>query len=117
LGRTTPTNPCDEWLEGEDAWHLGWKRMVKPDFVEVPIGGRMADIARGPRAVLLRRGSLKEDDYRERVNSSLPRAGGLAWIWDMSRRTRLNVDRSHAGRPKLSISSAFVPFMVKRRAP
>lgn len=108
---------CDEWLESEDAWHLGWKRMVRPQFAEVPVAGRMADMAAGSRTVLLRRGSLKPNEYAERGDFFVAQGMKLMWVWDVSRRTRLSVERSQAGKPKLSLGSTFVPFKVNGKGP
>ncbi len=36
---------CDPWYEPETAWHLGWKAIFKPQFVEVSFGEHRADIS------------------------------------------------------------------------
>ncbi len=36
---------CDPWFEGETAWHMGWKNIVRPECCEVVIGDHRADIA------------------------------------------------------------------------
>ncbi len=36
---------CDIWYESETAWHVGWKRIVKPEFCEVVMSPHRADIA------------------------------------------------------------------------
>jgi competence CoiA-like predicted nuclease len=35
---------CDPWYEPESAWHLGWKKIVRPDAAEVVMGCHRADI-------------------------------------------------------------------------
>jgi len=35
---------CDPWYEPETAWHVGWKRRVRPERCEVTMGCHRADI-------------------------------------------------------------------------
>ena len=61
---------CDSWYEGESDWHLGWKKLVMPEFCEVVFGANRehrADIVGNNGVVVeLQNSAISPVDIQER---------------------------------------------------
>lgn len=110
---------CDPWHEGETSWHLNWKALFPPDWQEVVMGPRRADI-RTPRFVIeLQHSPISPAEIREREEFY----GEMIWIFDVrSARTRIHFPqggfspRPHGSivwlRPRRSIFTCTKPVLL-----
>jgi competence protein CoiA len=76
-------NDCDPWFEAETIWHRRWKKLVRPEFCEVPIDGHRADLAFpgkfGKRMVMeLQHSPIKPATIRQREQVYQ----NMIWIFD-----------------------------------
>lgn len=74
---------CDPWSEPEGEWHLGWKRKVPANRVEVRRPPHRADIVTPvDRVVELQQSSISVQDIRARESFY----GTMAWLFDVRHR-------------------------------
>lgn len=72
---------CDQWSEGESAWHRDWKELVPPERREVVRGPHRADIVGpGGGVIELQHSSISCEEIAEREAFY----GKMVWVFDAS---------------------------------
>jgi hypothetical protein len=70
---------CDPWAEHESQWHLDWKDLCRPEFVEVPMGPHRADIRRPDGLVIeLQNSAISPQEIAERQRFY----GNMVWVFN-----------------------------------
>lgn len=74
---------CDTWSEGIGPWHLSWQNLIRPEFVEVPLGMHRADIlGDGDTVVELQHSAISPEEIEEREKYY----GKMVWLIDATQR-------------------------------
>ncbi len=74
---------CDSWYEPETAWHLGWKAIFKPQFVEVPYGEHRADISLPYNQIWeLQASNLSAEEISSREQFYSKKKKALMWLFN-----------------------------------
>lgn len=70
---------CDDWGEGESAWHAAWKALWPIECREIVVGCHRADIRIEDGCVVeLQHSPLSDDEIADRENHY----GTMVWIFD-----------------------------------
>lgn len=78
----TTNTSCD--AKEETAWHIAWKSFFKPEFVEVKVGNRRADVCFDNIVLEFQKSSISVEEIKDRELDYRSNGFDVYWIVDAS---------------------------------